>query len=317
MSLLSPRAVLKQLADALPADSRESVIIIGSLAAAYEFFRADPKAAMSTKDVDCMISPHIKAVGNGKAVAESLFRANWQLRADDKWGKPGDASTPIEELPLVRLHPPGCTDWFIELLASPQPGTSQIKSHQRLKTERGDFTLCSFRFLCLAEEEPLATELGIAIARPEMMALANLLHHPRIGPELMSGLIANRAFKRSNKDLGRVLALAYLATERDEDALLEWPARWQAALQKRFPREWQDLSLRAGFGLRELLASSSDLDEATRICALGLLAARDVTPERLRIAGQRLVQDAIEPLEEAASLAPRGSGASEALLKQK
>lgn len=316
MSPLSPRTVLKQVADALPSDSRENVIIIGSLAAAYEFFRADPKAAMSTKDVDCMISPHIKALGDGKAVAESLFRMNWQLRADDKWGKPGDASTPIEELPLVRLHPPGSTDWFIELLASPEPGTSQIKSHQRLQTERGDFTLCSFRFLCLAEEEPIATEFGIAVARPEMMALANLLHHPRIGGELMSGLIANRTFKRSNKDLGRVLALAYLATERDEDALLEWPARWQAALQKRFPRQWRDLSSRAGSGLRELLASPSDLDEATRICALGLLASRDVTAERLRIAGQRLVQDAIEPLEEAASLAP-GNGVAEPRLKEK
>lgn len=110
MNLLSPRSVMQQVAAALPEDCRESVIIIGSLAAGFHFFGEDYSSAMTTKDVDCMISPHVKAVRNGKAVAERLFGENWQLRQDGKWGAPGDASTPTEELPLVRLHPPETSD---------------------------------------------------------------------------------------------------------------------------------------------------------------------------------------------------------------
>ena len=100
---------------------------------------------------------------------------------------------------------------------------------------RGHFSLCSFGFLLLAEYQPIATPFGIAIARPEMMALANLLHHPFIGPERMSGLIGDRKIKRSNKDLGRVLALAYLSEERQEDSLLTWPDVWANCSERQIP----------------------------------------------------------------------------------
>lgn len=59
-----------------------------------------------------------------------------------------------------------------------------------------------------------------------MMALANMLEHPEIRPETMSILIAGRENKRSNKDLGRVLAIAHLASIRNEDALLKWLEKW-------------------------------------------------------------------------------------------
>ena len=61
-----------------------------------------------------MLSPHIKAVPAGKLVAESLFKAGWRMREDAQWGEPGSASTPTEKLPLVRLHPPGSAQWFID-----------------------------------------------------------------------------------------------------------------------------------------------------------------------------------------------------------
>jgi len=242
MNFLSPRAVLKQVAEALPEDVRGSVIIIGSLAAGYRYFRDDPESLVQTKDVDCMLSPHIKAVPAGRVVTESLFKARWRMRDGADWSKPGTAATPAEKLPLVRLHPPGSDEWFIELMVSPPsdgaPGVRMDpanpgKQHVRLETAQGHFSLCSFRYLALVEEKPIMTEFGIAIARPEMMALANLLHHPDIGTETMTGLIADREIKRSNKDLGRVLALA---------------------------------SFR-------------------------------LTQEQLRMTGQRLVQDALEPLE--------------------
>jgi hypothetical protein len=297
VNFLSPRDVLEQVAAALPEECRASVIIIGSLAAGYYYFGDDPESQVRTKDVDCMISPHIKAVPVGRIVAESLLEADWRLREDAEWGEPGTASTPAEELPLVRLHPPDTKEWFLELMASPASPAESGKSFVRLETRRGHFGLCSFGFLSLVEEEPIRTEFGIAIARPEMMALANLLHHPSIGPESMSGLIEGRKIKRSNKDLGRVLALAYLATEQNEDALRDWPALWVAALKNRFPEAWASLCGRAGAGLRQLLTSEADMEEAALTCAFGLLASYGMTPRMLRIAGLRLLQDAVEPLE--------------------
>jgi len=295
MNLLSPRSVMQQVAEALPDDCRDSVIIIGSLAAGFHFFGDNSPYRMRTKDVDCMLFPHVKAILKGKAAAERLLHNNWQLREDDKWGKPGDALTPTEELPLVRLYPPATSDWFIELLASPPAGATESIAHERLETSYGHFSLCSFRFLALVECDPIRTEFGICIARPEMMALANLLHHPKIGPETIKGT----SWKRSNKDLGRVLALAYLATARDEEALREWHEQWLAALKKHFPHEWPQFGARAGNGLRALLASIPDLDQATQICNVGLFAGQDISIRNLQAVGGRVLQDVVEPLESA------------------
>ena len=292
MTSLPTRSVMRQVAQAIPAHCRGDIIIIGSLAAAYHFFGDDPQSSVTTKDVDCMLSPRVRVVRNGKAVVKRLFAEGWQLRKDPKWDKPGDAATPTVDLPFVRLHPPGNTEWFLELVASPPVGGKQARDRDRLSTERGDFALFSFRFLALAEEDPIRTPFGIAYARPEMMALANLLHHPRVGPDLIAGT----DWKRSNKDLGRVLALAWLTTARDEDALLSWPARWQAALEKRFPGDWRELAAAAGDGLQALIDSPANLAQATVICNLSLLAGRDLDERKLRATGLRLQQDAVAPL---------------------
>jgi hypothetical protein len=112
----------------------------------------------------------------------------------------------------------------------------------------------------------------------------------------MSGLIQGRSIKRSNKDLGRVLAIAFLSTRKNEDVLLEWPDIWRKALQARFPENRSELAIQCGSGLTELISSPTDLDEAYHSCVYGLLASDPPTKEQLRIAGQRLLQDAIEPL---------------------
>lgn len=70
---LSPSEVLTQVADALPHDVCGDVIIIGSLAAGYHFFASDGARAIRTKDVDCLFSPHSKAIAAATEVTDQLI----------------------------------------------------------------------------------------------------------------------------------------------------------------------------------------------------------------------------------------------------
>ena len=302
MSLVSPRGTLERIAAAIPDDCRENLVVIGSLAAGFYFFGDNPALQVRTKDADCLLSPRVRAIPVGIAVAERLFAAHWAFHGTPEFPAPGKAETPDKDLPVARLKPPGAPDWFIELLTVPESPDDLAQRYIRLPTTRGHFSLCSFGFLALADWRPLPTEFGIRVARPEMMALANLLHHPAIGPQLMSGFLEGRQIKCSNKDLGCVLALALLAERKQEDALMNWGPLWAEALQTRFPARWRELAFQAGSGLREILSSAheTDFDEALQTCAYGLLASQGPTSALLRIAGERLLVDAIEPLEQLA-----------------
>ena len=296
MKSVSPRAVLTEIVEAIPEDCKKNIIIIGSLAVGYHFFAENESMVVRTKDADCLLSPRIEAVHAGEAITEQLMNSDWKFSNAGGWGTPGNENTPLNELSAVRLHPPGKNEWFIELLTVPENSTDRGKKWQRLHTKHGDFGLPSFGFLSLTNCLPLEREeLGIKIARPELMALANLLEHPKIRPERMSGLIENRSIKRSNKDLGRVLAIAYLNTAQNPDSLETWPEIWTSALQDRFPENWKELARNTGSGIRELLGSDPDLDEAYHTCRYGLLASQPPTVEQLQIAGERLLLDAIEP----------------------
>jgi len=299
-AMLSPAEVLTQVAAALPDEVRPNVVIIGSLAAAYHFFAADSDRAIRTKDVDCLFSPHSKAVAAAAVVTDRLIRANWTLREGPDWSVPGTKESRDEDLPMVRLRPPGtgASPWFLELLSAPpqyEPGGS-AKKQRRIETSAGHFAICSFDYLALAEWQPIELPLQIRIARPEMMALANLLHHPVISDTLIAGT----NYKRANKDLGRVLALAYLTTLRDrrsgEDELSEWPSRMWLALQEKFGGQARQLAANAGAGLAELLGSAADLDQALRIASLGLLASLDVSPEAFVATGARFMAEVIDEL---------------------
>lgn len=300
---LTPEAVVARIAAALPADCRQEVIVVGSLAAGYHFFAGDGQRGIRTKDVDCMFSPHARAVAAACEVTERLLAAAWQPRTEGEWGKPGNSSTPDDRLPMIRLKPPGTegeTTWFLELLGAPEHSSGQPKAFHRVQTSIGDFAICSFHFLALAEWKPMLTPHGLHIARPEMMALANMLHHPAIGPELIAGTTE----KRSNKDLGRVLALAWLTAERDRregtDELDAWADRMADALRDRLPDRARNLALGAGTGLRELMASDGDRDEALAICNRGLLASMEVGRDAFAAVGRRVNQQVIEPLANAA-----------------
>lgn len=251
---LSPSEVLAQVAEAMPANVRGNVIIVGSLAAGYHFFAGDGAKAIRTKDVDCLISPHSKAIAVAADVTNQLVLADWRLREGAQWNEPGKKEDAEEDLPMVRLRPPGVTTapWFLELLSAPptfEPGAPG-KRLRRVETSIGHFAICSFDFLALAEWDPLDTAHGVRIARPEMMALANLLHHPTIGAER----IADTDWKRTNKDLGRVLALAYLTVRRDRqhggNEFEAWAQRMWRALQDKFGIHAPLLAARAGDGMR-------------------------------------------------------------------
>lgn len=295
--LTSPHGTLRQLAAALPEDIRDDVIIIGSLAAAARFVSPNDEEPVRTKDIDCLLSPHLRAQASGRKTAEALLEKGWKMRQGAEWSQPGDARDPTDELPVVRLVPPGEDQWFLELLSSPEKGQQAGRRFQRLETDFGHFALCSFRFLALAERDPLPTDSGLKIARPEMMALSNLLHHPQLGTETMSGLIAGRRIRRLSKDLGRVLALAYLAEREEEDAIASWPEAWAAALSATFPDDCESWLESIGSGLEQMLQSahSEDLEEAHHTCLTGLLARHRLNLEAFESLGRRVMGELIEP----------------------
>ena len=298
---LTPAQVMEQVARAIPEACRANVIIIGSLAAGYHFFGNDRSKAIRTKDVDAMFSPHAMAAGAAREVTETLLAANWTVRQEGEFGEPGDANTPDDKLPLVRLRPPHQAQWFLELMSAPGADSDgeMIKKLDRVETQAGHFALCSFGFLGLAEQAPLNTPWGLRYARPDMMALANLLHHPTIGTAAISGgFFGATPVKRANKDLGRVLALAYLSLEQDRDAMEQWSETWRDALNAGYPQRAADLRARIGLGLVALLGSRDDLNEAVRSCSLGLLRSMDVGPDALEATARRLIAEAIEPLTE-------------------
>jgi hypothetical protein len=138
MTPLTPDAVMTQIAAALPLDCRQDVIIIGSMAAGYHFFAGDANTSIRTKDVDCMVSPHAKAVAAAGQVTERLLATNWHLRRQGAWSEPDD------KLLMIRLEPPG-TDggagWFLELLGAPDEASERGKTFYRVATGVGHFAI--------------------------------------------------------------------------------------------------------------------------------------------------------------------------------
>ena len=72
MDPITPRDVLRQVAQAIPEALRGDIIIVGSLAASYQLLR-DAEQVVRTKDIDAMIAPHARAVVSATRVTDRLL----------------------------------------------------------------------------------------------------------------------------------------------------------------------------------------------------------------------------------------------------
>ena len=64
MSDINPTQALAKLAAQIPASCRENIVIVGSLAAAYQLL-GEQKLSVRTKDIDCVVAPRISASVKG------------------------------------------------------------------------------------------------------------------------------------------------------------------------------------------------------------------------------------------------------------
>lgn len=191
------------------------------------------------------------------------------------------------------MYPPGSRDHFVKSLGLPEIGQTKTKVWRRVVIGKDHYGLPCFRFLGLTSSGLETAVGGLRCATPAMMALANLLSHPRIGTETMSGPVAGRECLRSGKDLGRVLTIARLTRRSEIEARL---ALWLAALRHWFPQDWRALGRQAGSGLRELVADARALGGAWWTSKEGLPRGRRNTPDELVVVAEQLFQDLLEPL---------------------
>ena len=106
---------------------------------------------------------------------------------------------------------------------------------------------------------------------------------------------SDRTLLRSAKDLGRVLALAWLA---GGEGVEQWLDPWRVALKQCFSEEHAELANCVGDGLRALLEDADALDQARFANEVGLLRGKRVGVEELRAVGQRVLAFAVDPLAE-------------------
>ena len=288
--IVNAAQVMQRLAEELPAELRDHLFVVGSLAAAYHHVE---ERVVRTKDADLVIHP-AKDVVSAARIAERLLGSEWR-RKDDCYASA--AAEPVGELRAIRLYPPDHDAYFIELLNVPAGDQAAAKSWVPVELADGWYGLPTFEYLALAAVGRQTSEFGLDYAAPCMMALANLLSHPILGVVRMSTPIGGRSILRSAKDLGRVLALAHLAGRRETET---WPSTWRDALRQCFPDTWAARATRTGNGLRELLVDHDAFEQAWFSCDYGLLSGRDVAMDQLQATAKRLLMDAIEPLEASA-----------------
>lgn len=288
---LDAARLLHRVAERVPRALRANVVVIGSIATAWAFRDVSGTHSVATKDIDLLVRPAIDAVATAETLGHVLLGEGWQPQYPNGI-TPGSASTPDEQLPALRLSPPGEDEgWFVELLAEPPEQQIARKHWRRFHTALGDFGLPSFRYLPVAVHGAEDTELGLRVARPANMALAHLLEHADPDRTPISNLPDNPP--RFTKDVGRAIALWWLAREQSSVASKHWHIAWRETLVTQHPCDEAVMQAAARAGL----ASVDDwLPTAHAIALNGVLAPHATTLAAFRRAHASL-RELIEHLD--------------------
>lgn len=285
---LDATALLERVAGRVPHALRGNVVVIGSIATAWAFRDVSGTHTVATKDIDVLLRPAIDAVTTAQALGKLLLDEGWLPRYPNGI-QPGTQETPDDQLPALRLSPPGGADaWFVELLAEPAPGQGARKHWRRVHTGLGDFGLPSFRYLPVAVHGAQETPFGLRVARPANMALAHLLEHAEPDRTPISNLPGNPP--RFTKDVGRAISLWWLAREQSPMAGEQWPDEWRRTLAALYPDHVGDMKQAASAALVNV---TDYLRDAHIIALNGVLAPHGTTLGAFRRAHASLL-DLIE-----------------------
>lgn len=270
--LLDAGELLARIAERVPAELRENVVVIGSIATAWAFRDISGKATVATKDIDLLLRPAVDATTTAETLAQQLLHRDWRpIYPNDR--QPGTADTPDNELPALRLSPPDDREgWFVELLGAPQAEQIARRTWRRFETPIGVFALPCFRYMPVATHAAEQTEFGIRSAQPARMALAHLLEHADPDYTPISNLPGNPP--RFTKDVGRAISLWWLAMEQSSAADEEWLAEWHETLAALHPNHQ---SLKKQDAARGLASVRDFLREAHAIAARSVLAPHGTT----------------------------------------
>lgn len=274
---LDAAALLQRVADKIPLALRPNVVVIGSIATAWAFRDVSGTHSVATKDIDILLRPAINAVATAQSLGQELLREGWTPQYPPGV-VPGNAATPLDKLPALRLSPPGDeAGWFVELLAEPPTEQTARRHWRRFSTAAGEFGLPSFRYMPVAVHGAEDTEFGLRVAQPTCMALAHLLEHADPDRTPISNLPGQPP--RFTKDVGRAISLWWLAGQQSVTADDAWRRDWHETLTALYPGRLAEMHAAARTGL----ASVADyLRESHQIALNGVLAPHGTTLDAWR-----------------------------------
>lgn len=78
--------LLARIAERVPPELRDNVVVIGSIATAWAFRDVSGHATVATKDIDLLLRPAVEATATAGTLAQQLLHRGW------RW--PGGRQTP-------------------------------------------------------------------------------------------------------------------------------------------------------------------------------------------------------------------------------